>query len=47
VEQAKASAEAQMEATNDALVMLEVEVAVAYVQLRGAQALSIPQQEIF
>ena len=45
VEQAKASAEAQMEATNDALVMLEGQVAEAYVQLRGAQALTITQQE--
>jgi outer membrane protein, multidrug efflux system len=45
VEQAKASAEAQVEATNDALVMLEGQVAEAYVQLRGAQALTITQQE--
>ena len=45
MEQAKASAEAQMEATNDALVMLEGQVAEAYVQLRGAQALTITQQE--
>ena len=43
VEQAKASAEAQMEATNDALVMLKGQVAEAYVQLRGAQALTITQ----
>ena len=44
-EQAKASTEAQMEATNDALVMLEGQVAQAYVQLRGAQALTATQQE--
>ncbi len=34
-----------MEATNDALVMLEGQVAQAYVQLRGAQALILTQQE--
>ncbi len=45
VEQAKASTEAQVEATNDALVMLEGQVAQAYVQLRGAQALIKTQQE--
>ena len=45
VEQAKASAEAQLEATNDALVMLEGQVAQAYVQLRGAQALTVTAQE--
>ena len=45
VEQAKASAEAQAEATNDALVMLEGQVAQAYVQLRGAQALTATQQD--
>ena len=45
VEQAKASAQAQMEATNDALVMLEGQVAQAYVQLRGAQALTVTAQE--
>ncbi len=45
VEQAKASAEAQHEATNDALIMLESDVAQAYVQLRGAQALSATQTE--
>ena len=39
VEQAKAQTQAQIEATNDALVMLEGEVANAYVQVRGAQAL--------
>jgi outer membrane protein, multidrug efflux system len=45
VEQAKASAQAQMEATSDALVMLEGRVAQAYVDLRGAQALTLTQQE--
>ena len=45
VEQAKASARAQAEATNDALLMLEAEVAQAYVQLREAQALAASQQE--
>jgi len=45
VEQARAQTEAQMEATNDALVMLESDVAQAYVQLRGAQALTASQQE--
>ncbi len=40
VEQARANTEAQAEAANDALVMLEGQVAQAYVQLRGAQALS-------
>jgi NodT family efflux transporter outer membrane factor (OMF) lipoprotein len=44
-EQAKASTEAQIEATNDALVMLEGQVAQAYTQLRGAQALTASQQE--
>jgi multidrug efflux system outer membrane protein len=45
VEQAGASTQAQIEATNDALVMLEGQVAQAYVQLRGAQALAGSQQE--
>jgi NodT family efflux transporter outer membrane factor (OMF) lipoprotein len=45
VEQAEARTEAQIEATNDALVMLEGEVAQTYVQLRGAQALTASQQE--
>jgi len=44
VEQAKADTEAQMEATNDALIMLESEVAQAYVQVRGAQALTESQR---
>ena len=45
VEQAKASTQAQVEATNDALVMLEGQVAQAYVQVRGAQALLASQKE--
>jgi NodT family efflux transporter outer membrane factor (OMF) lipoprotein len=45
VEQAKAQTQAQIEATNDALVMLEGQVADAYVQVRGAQALLASQQE--
>jgi NodT family efflux transporter outer membrane factor (OMF) lipoprotein len=45
VEQAAARTQAQMEATNDALVMLEGQVAQAYVQLRGAQALTATQLE--
>jgi NodT family efflux transporter outer membrane factor (OMF) lipoprotein len=44
-EQAGARTQAQIEATNDALVMLEGQVAQAYVQLRGAQALDASQQE--
>ena len=45
VEQAGAKTEAAAEATSDALVMLEGQVAQAYVQLRGAQALAASQQE--
>ncbi len=45
VEQAKATTEAQAEAANDSLVMLESQVGQAYVQLRGAQALYATQQE--
>lgn len=45
VEQARAQAEAQAEAANDALTTLESEVAQAYVQLRGAQALQASQEE--
>lgn len=45
VEQASATTEAQLEATNDALVALEGQVAQAYVQLRGAQALLTTQQQ--
>ena len=44
VEQAKAQTAAQAEAANDALIMLESEVAQAYVQFRGAQALTATQQ---
>jgi multidrug efflux system outer membrane protein len=44
-EQAGARTQAQIEATNDALVMLEGQVAQAYVQLRGAQALTASQHE--
>jgi NodT family efflux transporter outer membrane factor (OMF) lipoprotein len=44
-EQAAARTQAQIDATNDALVMLEGQVAQAYVQLRGAQALAASQQE--
>ncbi len=43
VEQAKAQTASQIEATNDALIMLESEVAEAYMQLRGAQALTASQ----
>ena len=45
VEQARALTQAQAEAANDALTSLESEVAQAYVQLRGAQALSASQEE--
>jgi NodT family efflux transporter outer membrane factor (OMF) lipoprotein len=45
VEQAGATTQAQVEATNDALVMLEGQVASAYVEVRGAQALLASQQE--
>ena len=45
VEQAGAKTEAAAEATNDSLVMLEGQVAQAYVALRGAQALAASQQE--
>jgi NodT family efflux transporter outer membrane factor (OMF) lipoprotein len=44
-EQAGARTQAQIDATNDALVMLEGQVAQAYVQLRGAQALTASQQQ--
>ena len=44
VEQARAQTEAQAEAVNDALTSLESEVAQAYVQLRGAQALRASQE---
>lgn len=45
VEQANATAQAQMEAANDALVMLESQVAQAYFQLRTAQQLAAQQQQ--
>jgi NodT family efflux transporter outer membrane factor (OMF) lipoprotein len=45
VEQAEASAEAQQEATNDSLLMLESEVAQVYAQYRGAQMLTQTQNE--
>lgn len=44
VEQARAQTEAQRQAANDALVMLESQVAQAYVALRGAQALAESQR---
>ena len=45
VEQAKATTQAQQEATNDALLMLESQVAQTYLQLRLSQALLATQQE--
>jgi len=45
VEQANATTEAQKEAANDALVMLESEVAQSYFELRAAQTLEQQQQE--
>ncbi len=44
-EQAGAQTQAQIEATSDSLVMLEGQVAQAYVQLRGGQMLTKTQQE--
>ena len=44
-EQAGAQTQAQVEATNDSLVMLEGQVAQAYVQLRGGQMLTSTQQD--
>jgi outer membrane protein, multidrug efflux system len=44
VEQAEAQTEAQRNAANDALVMLESQVAQAYVAMRGAQALADSQR---
>jgi len=44
-EQAGARTEAQIEAKNDALVVLEGQVAQAYVQLRGGQMLTASQQD--
>jgi multidrug efflux system outer membrane protein len=45
VEEARAQTEAQAEVANDALVVLESDVAQAYVQLRGAQEMTATQQE--
>jgi multidrug efflux system outer membrane protein len=45
VEQANATEEAQAEAANDALVMLESQVAQGYFQLRSAQQLAAQQQQ--
>jgi outer membrane protein, multidrug efflux system len=45
VEQANATAQAQIEAANDALVMLESQVAQAYLQLRATQQLAAQQQQ--
>jgi NodT family efflux transporter outer membrane factor (OMF) lipoprotein len=45
VEQARAQSEAQSEALNDALIVLESEIVQSYVQLRGAQALKVSQEE--
>ena len=45
VERARAQAEAQAEAANDSLTTLESEVAQAYVQLRGAQAMQASQED--
>jgi multidrug efflux system outer membrane protein len=45
VEQARARAQAQSEALNDALIVLESEIVQAYIQLRGAQALKASQEE--
>jgi NodT family efflux transporter outer membrane factor (OMF) lipoprotein len=45
VEAAKASEQAQAEAANDALVMLESEVAQSYLQLREAQNMALQQEQ--
>ena len=45
VEQAKANLQGQQEATRESLIMLESQVAKAYVELRGAQALTASQQQ--
>jgi NodT family efflux transporter outer membrane factor (OMF) lipoprotein len=45
VEEAAASTQAQAEAANDALVMLESQVAETYLRLRAAQALASAQQQ--
>ncbi|MDB6013844.1 MAG: transporter [Gammaproteobacteria bacterium] len=44
VEQARARAQAQTEALNDALIVLESEIVQGYIQLRGAQALKASQE---
>jgi len=46
VEQAHATTQVQSEAANDALVMLEGEVAQTYIQLRGNQSLAASQHAI-
>jgi outer membrane protein, multidrug efflux system len=45
VEEARARAQAQSEALNDALIVLESEIVQGYIQLRGAQALKASQEE--
>jgi multidrug efflux system outer membrane protein len=45
VEQARARTQAQSEAANDALILLESEVTQSYIALRGAQALAASQQQ--
>ena len=45
VEQARANTQAQAEATRASLIMLESQVAQAYAQLRGAQALTTSQEQ--
>ena len=45
VEQARAKAQAQSEALDDALIVLESEIVQGYIQLRGAQALKASQEE--
>ncbi len=45
VEQAEATEQAQVDATNDSLLMLEAEVAQVYTQYRAAQALTATQNE--
>jgi len=46
VEEARATTQAQQDAANDTLVMLESEVAQSYLQLRAAQMLVAQQQQI-
>jgi multidrug efflux system outer membrane protein len=45
VEEARAQSQAQAEALNDALIVLESEIVQSYIQLRGAQALRASQEE--